>query len=544
MLVVLFCVITITFFLVRIAPGGPFTKERKIPPAIEKQLLARYNLDGTLWEQFTTYLGVRKNVAGEYSGLLQGDLQLSTKYRDRSVSELLAQSLPVSATLGLAAFLIATTGGIWLGSARRRAASHVDRYRRDARRALPHQHPDLRHRARCSCSSSRCSSAGCRSAAGEAGRASSCPAVTLAGPYIAYIARLMRTSMLEVLRQDFVRTARAKGLTESPRHLPARAEGRASSPWSASSARSPRISSPARSSSRRSSTSPAPARFFINSILNSRRLPPRRRRHRLLRPPRRAEPRRRYRLHLARPPHRTRMKDERRKAKGDDAYDRHGSAAPTAPLDPAVAHQLTERLNAIAFRLSPFAFPMSAAASSTRRLARLRKNPVAVAAMIVLAFIVFLAVLGPLFFRHRPARHLARRNSRRRARSILSAPMSTAATSFARVLEGARISLLVGVCGALISLVIGTTYGLISGYAGGRIDALMMRFVEILYSIPRLIILILVTFIFDPHFKTWLQRRAATPRSSATRKSSSSSSPSASSNGSPWRASSAARCSR
>ena len=49
---VLFCVITITFFLVRISPGGPFSRERKIPPAIEKQLLARYNLDGTLWQQY------------------------------------------------------------------------------------------------------------------------------------------------------------------------------------------------------------------------------------------------------------------------------------------------------------------------------------------------------------------------------------------------------------------------------------------------------------------------------------------------------------
>ena len=76
--------------------------------------------------------------------------------------------------------------------------------------------------------------------------------------------------------------------------------------------------------------------------------------------------------------------------------------------------------------------------------------------------------------------------------------------SLARVAEGARISLLVGFCGAFISLFVGTAYGLISGYAGGRTDALMMRFVEILYSIPRLIILILVTFIFDRHFKTWL----------------------------------------
>lgn len=214
MLVVLFCVITITFLLVRIAPGGPFTKERKIPPAIEKQILARYNLDGTLWEQFTTYLGVRKNVEGKFSGLLQGDLQLSTKYRDRSVREILAQSLPVSATLGVAAFLIATMGGVWLGSlAAVRHHTAVD--------------------------------AGAMLGAlflisiptfvtgpvlvlifalwlgwlpvGGWGSWSSLvlPAITLAGPYIAYIARLMRTSLLEVLHQDFIRTARAKGLAES-----------------------------------------------------------------------------------------------------------------------------------------------------------------------------------------------------------------------------------------------------------------------------------------------------------------------------------------
>ena len=56
LLVVLFCVVTITFFLVRLAPGGPFARERKIPPAIEKQLLARYKLDGTLWQQYYSAL--------------------------------------------------------------------------------------------------------------------------------------------------------------------------------------------------------------------------------------------------------------------------------------------------------------------------------------------------------------------------------------------------------------------------------------------------------------------------------------------------------
>jgi oligopeptide transport system permease protein len=135
--------------------------------------------------------------------------------------------------------------------------------------------------------------------------------------------------------------------------------------------------------------------------------------------------------------------------------------------------------------------------------ARLRKNPVAMVAMSILAFIIFMALFGPLIFQTDP--HTTSKDQ--------FLPPSTkhffgtdnnGRDAFARVLEGARISLLVGICGALISLIVGTTYGLVSGYAGGRTDAIMMRFVEILYSIPRLIILILFTFIFDKHFKTWL----------------------------------------
>ncbi len=202
--VVLFSVITITFFLVRMAPGGPFSRERKIPPAIEKQLLARYKLDGTLWQQYSDYL---KDV-------VRGDLRLSTKYRDRSVNELLAQSLPVSATLGLLAFLLATTGGVWLGTlAAVRHHSWVDTTSMLAALTLIsiptfvtgpvlvlffalHQ---------------RWFPVG----GWSSWTSLVLPAITLAGPYVAYIARLMRTSILEVLSQDFVRTARAKGLPDS-----------------------------------------------------------------------------------------------------------------------------------------------------------------------------------------------------------------------------------------------------------------------------------------------------------------------------------------
>jgi peptide/nickel transport system permease protein/oligopeptide transport system permease protein len=135
--------------------------------------------------------------------------------------------------------------------------------------------------------------------------------------------------------------------------------------------------------------------------------------------------------------------------------------------------------------------------------ARLRKNPVAITAMAVIAFIVFMALFGPLIFRTDPHATSKNQYAPPSAEHFFGTD-NNGRDSFARVLEGARISLLVGVSGALISLIVGTGYGLVSGYAGGRTDATMMRFVEILYAIPRLIILILATFIFDRHFKTWL----------------------------------------
>jgi peptide/nickel transport system permease protein/oligopeptide transport system permease protein len=75
-----------------------------------------------------------------------------------------------------------------------------------------------------------------------------------------------------------------------------------------------------------------------------------------------------------------------------------------------------------------------------------------------------------------------------------------------RVLEGARVSLLVGAAGAAISFLVGTAYGLVSGYVGGKWDAFMMRAVEVLYSIPRLIIILILINTFDLHFKNWLNQ--------------------------------------
>ncbi len=214
MIVVLLCVIAVTFFLVRLAPGGPFSRERKLPVAVEQQLLARFNLEGTKWEQFWTYLGVRRNHSGKFSGLLEGDLQPSLKYRDRSVNELIGDALPVSAVLGGSAFLLATIIGVWLGSlAAVRQHTAIDTASMLAALALISVPTFVAGPLLVLIFALWL---GWLPVGGWGSPASLVlPAFTLAGPYIAYIARLMRSSMLEVLHQDFVRTARAKGLRET-----------------------------------------------------------------------------------------------------------------------------------------------------------------------------------------------------------------------------------------------------------------------------------------------------------------------------------------
>lgn len=200
---VLFFVVTITFFLMRISPGGPFDAERKIPEAIEKQLLAKYKLDGTLWEQYTGYLG----------DLVKGDLRLSTKYRNRSVAEILAQTLPVTMTLGLCAFILATGVGIFLGvvaaASRGGPGDFFAMLFALAAISLPSFiiGPILILVFGIWLKVLPVGGWGTLPAL-------ILPAITLAAPYVAYIARLLRGSMIETLGQDFVRTARAKGLRE------------------------------------------------------------------------------------------------------------------------------------------------------------------------------------------------------------------------------------------------------------------------------------------------------------------------------------------
>ena len=201
--VLLFCVVTITFFLIRLSPGGPFDSERKLPPAIEKQLLAKYQLDGPIFDQYKGYL----------ADLLHGDLRLSTKYRSRSVNEILAQTLPVTLTLGTTALLLALLGGLWLGTF---AAARPNSMVEGVTLAITLLSISLPSFVLGPLLILIFSIKLAWLPVGGWGTPAQLllPALTLAIPYAAVIARLLHDSLRETLAEDFVRTARSKGLSE------------------------------------------------------------------------------------------------------------------------------------------------------------------------------------------------------------------------------------------------------------------------------------------------------------------------------------------
>jgi peptide/nickel transport system permease protein/oligopeptide transport system permease protein len=133
---------------------------------------------------------------------------------------------------------------------------------------------------------------------------------------------------------------------------------------------------------------------------------------------------------------------------------------------------------------------------------RVRKNPAAVLSAVFLAFMVLGCVAGPFFM---PSA-LGEPGPNQYAPPSWDHPFGTDLNGrdlLYRVLTGGRISLLVGLCGAVVSLFIGTAWGMVAGYAGGRIDALMMRFVDILYSVPRLIFILIAINAFNAGLQEW-----------------------------------------
>lgn len=200
---VLLAVVTLTFTLIRLAPGGPFLNERAYPPEALARLNAHYGLDAPLIVQYSRYL---KN-------LLHGDLGPSLHYQNRSVNAIIAEGFPVSLELGCWALLVALLVGLPAGVAA-------------ARR--PHTAWDFIPMGVAMTGICLPSfvlgpllimifalGLGWFNASGwSEGIDRVLPAITLGAAYAAYLARLTRGSMLEILPQDFVRSARAKGASE------------------------------------------------------------------------------------------------------------------------------------------------------------------------------------------------------------------------------------------------------------------------------------------------------------------------------------------
>src|SRR5688572_19133362 len=197
-------VVTLTWVLIRVAPGNFYSGEKTLPPAIEENIRRKYGLDKPWWQQYGIMIG----------NVVRGDFGDSLKYQGQSVNELIRTHLPYSATIGLLAYVLALLVGLTAGMiAARRQNSGFD-YGAMAGAMLGLSVPNFvlgpllvlifalglywLPPARWG---------GWQNLV--------LPVVTLSAIYMAYIARLTRAGMLEVMRSDYIRTARAKGLSET-----------------------------------------------------------------------------------------------------------------------------------------------------------------------------------------------------------------------------------------------------------------------------------------------------------------------------------------
>ncbi|HEV7684708.1 MAG TPA: ABC transporter permease subunit [Pyrinomonadaceae bacterium] len=200
-------VITITWGLIRLAPGNFYTSEKAIPAAIEKNIREKYGLDKPWYQQYgRTMWNIVRHL----------DFGTSLKYEGQSVNSIIVRSLPVSASVGLLAYLLALIVGIIAGSIAALKPNSKSDYASMALAMLGISIPNfvlgpilviIFSLTLYWLPPSRWN--------GFASRNIILPVITLSGLYMAYIARLTRAGMLEVLRSDYIRTARAKGLSET-----------------------------------------------------------------------------------------------------------------------------------------------------------------------------------------------------------------------------------------------------------------------------------------------------------------------------------------
>ena len=126
--------------------------------------------------------------------------------------------------------------------------------------------------------------------------------------------------------------------------------------------------------------------------------------------------------------------------------------------------------------------------------------------LILFALLVYFAIDGPRWFKYDPQTTTAAQFEPPSSAHPFGTDVN-GRDGLSRVVQGARISLIVGACGAFVSFLIGTAYGMISGYFGGRLDEFMMRVLDVLYGIPRLLLIIIAVFVFDPPLREWLAAR-------------------------------------
>ncbi len=218
----LFAVITLTFFLVHAAPGSPFDSEKPLPPVIRANLDAKYGLDKPVWEQYLRYVGGIVSFEKKQGDMLPSlvlDFGPSYQYKDRTVTYFIMSGFPVSLKLGLTAIAIALVIGVSAGSlAALRQNTWID-YTVMGFSMTGITIPNfvvgpLLQLLVISILSATSVAIFPITGWGDSWKQAVLPVFVLALPQIAYIARQTRGSMIEVLRSNYVRTARAKGMPE------------------------------------------------------------------------------------------------------------------------------------------------------------------------------------------------------------------------------------------------------------------------------------------------------------------------------------------
>ena len=197
-----FVVATLTFFIMNLVPGGPFMAEKAITPQAQAALEAKYGLDKPLFQQYLTYMG----------DLLHGDLGDSVKKRGYTINRIIAERFPVSAKIGGMAILVAVLVGVPLGSiaaySRGKVLDNIIIVFSTAGIAIPSFLSSTLMMYFLSTKLGLLPSLGLNSP-----QSYIMPVIALALYPACYIARLMRSSMLDVIGQDYMRTARAKGVS-------------------------------------------------------------------------------------------------------------------------------------------------------------------------------------------------------------------------------------------------------------------------------------------------------------------------------------------